>query len=110
MNSAINKLRQELKTLTEEHSSILKNLKVSTTWMKRTLIIYPIKQQQKNICKKAKERHQKKLNNLVINKHINDDIRKHRNQATTNLSDIELNDDEIAVLKLDFKTWLIYQT
>ena len=49
MNSAITKRRQELKRLTEEHSSILKNLKHSTNWMKGTLVIYSIKQQQNNI-------------------------------------------------------------
>ena len=49
MNSAITKRRQELTRLTEEHSSILKNLKDSTNWMKGTLVIYSIKQQQNNI-------------------------------------------------------------
>ena len=103
LNSAINKRRQELKTLTEKHSSILKNLKDSTTWMKGTLVNYSIKQQQNKLCTKTKERHQKKLDNLVINKRINYGIRKNPNEITTNLSDIKLNDDEIAVLKLGLK-------
>ena len=47
-----------------------------------------------------KERHQKKLDNLKINKHVNDGKWKNPNQIITNLSDIELNDEEIAVLKL----------
>ena len=45
LNSAINKKRQELKTLTEEHSSILKHLKDFRIWMKGTLVIYSSKQQ-----------------------------------------------------------------
>ena len=39
----------------------------------------------------------------MINKRINDGIRKNPNEVITNLSDTELNDDEIAVLKLDLK-------
>ena len=45
LNSAISKRRRELKTLKEKHSSILKNFKDATTWMKETLVIYSIKQQ-----------------------------------------------------------------
>ena len=40
--------------------------------MKGTLVIYSIKQQQNKLCKKMKGRHQKKLDNLKINKHAND--------------------------------------
>ena len=90
LNSAINKKRQELKTLTKKHSSILKNEKDSTTWMKATLVIYSIKQQQNKLCKKT---HHKKLDNLVIYKRINDGTRKNPNETITHLSDIELNDD-----------------
>ena len=67
LNSAIKKKRrQELKTLTEEHNSILKNLKDSNNWMKGTLVVYSIKQRQNKFCKKTKERHQKKLDNLFF--------------------------------------------
>ena len=52
----------------------------------------------------AKERHRNKLDNLIINKRINDGIWENTNQAITNLSDIELNDDKIVkVLKLGLK-------
>ena len=55
---------------------------------------------------KTKERHsleKKKLHNLVINKRINNGIRKNLNETITNLSDVELNDDDIAVMKLGLK-------
>ena len=74
LNSAINKTKQELKTLTEKHILILKNLNDFTTCMKETLVMYSMKQQQNKLCKKMKERHQKKLDNLVINKSVNDGI------------------------------------
>ena len=77
--------------------------------MKGTLVIYSIKQQQNKLCWKTEVRYQKKLDNPVINKRINDGIRKNPNQIIRNLSDIELNDDEIALLKFSLKTWVIYQ-
>ena len=103
LNLAINKGILEPKTLTEEHSLVLENLIYSTTCMKGNLVVYSIKQQQNKLCKKTKERHQKKLDNFVINKRINDGIRKIPNQTITNLSHIALNDNEIAVLKLGLK-------
>ena len=53
--------------------------------MKRTLVVPPIKQQQNNVCDKVKERHQKKLDNLAINKRINDDIQRNTSQAIKKL-------------------------
>ena len=58
--------------------------------MKGTLVVNLIKQQQNELCKKTKKRHEKKIDNLVINKRINDGIQKNHNQTITNLSDIEL--------------------
>ena len=81
---------QKKETIPTTQSSILKNEKDSTTWMKATLAIYSIKQQQNKLCKKT---HHKKLDNLVIYKRINDGTRKNPNETITHLSDIELNDD-----------------
>ena len=47
--------------------------------MKGTFLIYSIKQQQNKLCKKTKDRQQKKLDNHVINKCINDSIPKNYN-------------------------------
>ena len=55
LNSAINETRQELKTLTEEHSSILTNLKDSTTWMKGILLIYSTNSNKINYARKRKK-------------------------------------------------------
>ena len=57
LNLAINKRGQELTMLTEEQSSILKNSKDSTTWMREISVYYSIKQRQIKLCKKTKERH-----------------------------------------------------
>ena len=56
---------------------------------------------------KTKERHKEKLDNVLINKRINNGIRKIPNQTITNLLDTELNDDKIAVLELGLKHGLL---
>ena len=45
-----------------------------------------IKQQLKKLCKNIKERHQIKFDNHVINKGINDGIRKNPNETITSLN------------------------
>ena len=45
-----------------------------------------------------------------MNKRGNDCIHKKTSQAITNLSDVELNDDIIAVLKLDLKYGLFIRS
>ena len=106
MNSATNKRRRELKTLTEKQFNF-KKFERFYHLDERNFGIYSIKQQQNKLCEKTKERHQKKLDDLVINKRINDGIRKNPNQTITDLPNIELNDDEIAVLKLGLKHGLL---
>ena len=66
----------------------MKKLKDSTTWMKtlRAFDMNSIKQQLKKLCKNIKERHQIKLDNHVINKGINDGIRKNPNETITSLN------------------------
>ena len=68
--------------------------------MKGNWMIYSIKRQQDKLCAKTKLRHQKKLDSLVINKRINEGIHQNPNRIITNLSDIQLNDNEIILLKL----------
>ena len=71
--------------------------------MKRTLVIYLTDNNKINYAIKQKRDIKKKLYNLVINKRINDGIWENTNQTTTNLSDIERNDDKTEVLNLGLK-------
>ena len=94
---------QEVKALTDDHKTKLKTLKASTTWMRGNLIICFIKRQQDKLCVKTKTRHEKKLDSLIINKHINEGIHQNPNRIITTFSDIALNDNEVSVLKLGLK-------
>ena len=71
------------------------------------LIINSIKQQQKKICEKTKRRHQKKLDNLIINKRIRSGINKNPNKTITNLTYVDLTNEEISLLKLGLKHGLL---
>ena len=62
-----------------------------------------MKRQEDKFCVKTKSRHQKKLDSLIINKRINEGTHKSFNRIITNLSDNELSDNEISVLKLGLK-------
>ncbi|XP_066913068.1 uncharacterized protein [Clytia hemisphaerica] len=74
-----------------------------TTWMKYKLILFSINRLQDNICKKTKSRHQKKLDALIINKRVLDGIAPNPNSIITNLTDFELTETEIEVLRLGLK-------
>ena len=52
---------------------------------------------------KKKNNIKKNFENPQTNKRINDCIRKTPNETMTKLSDIELNDEEITVLKFNLK-------
>ena len=50
-----------------------------------------IKRLQSNRCKKNLARHEKKLETLIINKRVQDDINNNPNSIITNLSNVELH-------------------
>ena len=107
LKSATDKRRRELRNLTEKHDIAYQALKDLTTSVKGNLIIYSITRQYNKICEKTKRRHQKKLDNLIINKRITDGINKNPNKTITNLSDVELTNEEILLLKLWLKHGLL---
>ena len=55
------------------------------------MIFYSIQQQQSKLCNKIKSRHQKKLDNLVVNKRLDNRIHPTPNNLITNLSKKELS-------------------
>ena len=61
----------------------------STTRMQSQLLL--IKRLQSNRCKKNLARHEKKLETLIINKRVQDDINNNPNSIITNLSNVELH-------------------
>ena len=54
-----------------------------------------------------KEKHQKKLDPIIVNKTIRDGIKKNPNTSITNLTDMELTESELSVLKYGLKHRLL---
>ena len=97
LNNSIGKRRSELKILESECNKLKQSLLDSTTWMKGKLIIFSINRLQNSICSQTKERHQKKLDVLVVNKRIMDGVKPNPNSVITNLTDFELTSEEVDV-------------
>ena len=107
LNDALNKRRKELNKLLTENDNLKLNLLSSTSWMKAQLILFSVKRLQSNLCKTVLARHEKKLDALIINKRIHDGVDINPNSIITNLSNVELNEDEIYVLKVGLKHCLL---
>ena len=107
LNDALDKRRKELKHLETERDKLKVNLVNSTTWMKSQLLLFSIKRLQSNRCKKTLARHEKKLEALIINKRVHDGINNNPNSIITNLSNVELHEDEIEILKVGLKHGLL---
>ncbi|XP_066924963.1 uncharacterized protein [Clytia hemisphaerica] len=103
LNESLDKRHSELKVLRKQHNDSKNTLMSKTTWMKYKLILFSVNRLQDNICKTTKTRHEKKLDALIINKRVFDGIAPNPNSLITNLTDFELNEKEIEVLRLGLK-------
>ena len=72
----------------------------STTWMKYHSIIYSLNRLQSSKTCTIEKRHQKKYDNLLMEKRLLDGIQQNPNKIITNLTYIELSNDEISALEL----------
>ena len=100
LNDALDKRHFEFKSLRKELDTCKQTLNNSGTFMKRKLLLFSIDRLKSNICNTTKERHQRKLDALIVNKKIVEGIKPNPNDLITNLTDIELTDDEVEVLRL----------
>ena len=62
---------------------------------------------QSKRCHYIKEKHQKKLDGIIVNKTICDGIKKNPNSIITNLTDMELTENELSVSKYGLKHELL---
>ena len=107
LNEALDKRHKELKTLRTKHDEIKTTLLNKATFIKGKLIVYSVDRFQSNVCKRTTQRHEKKLDALIVNKHIMDGIKPNPNQLVTNLANFELSADEVSVLRLGLKHCLL---
>ena len=93
----------DLRSLTKKHDEMKIQLRQSTTWMKYHSIIYSLNRLQSSKTCIIEKRHQKKYDNLLIEKRLLDDIQQNRNKIIANLTNIDLSNDEISTLELGLK-------
>ena len=94
--------------LNKNMSLYTSNLQQST-WMKRKLVIFSINRLQSILCKETLNRHEKKLDTLIVNKCVTEWIKPNPNKIITNLTNCELTENEVEVLRLGLKHDLILQ-
>ena len=107
LNDAINKRCKELDLLKKGHDYSKGKLLSSTTCMKGQIILFSINRVQSKRYDYIKEKHQKKLDTIIVNKTIRDGIKKNPNSITTNLTDKELTESEASVIKYSLKHGLL---
>ena len=80
-----------------------KQLRQSTAWLKYHSILFSINRLQSKKTHLIELRHQKKHDNLIIEKRLCDCTQRNPNKIITNLTNITLTQDEISVLELGLK-------
>ena len=107
MGGSINKRHKELNLPKKEHGYSKEKLLSSITWIKGQIILFSINRMQSKPCQYIKEKHQKKLDATINNKTIRDGIKKTPNSIIANLTDMELTESEVSVLKYGLKHRLL---
>ena len=102
-HNAIKSRHNDLRKLQKEHADSQNLLRQSTTWLKYHSIIFSINRLQSNKTHLIELRHQKKHENLIIEKRLQDCTQSNPNKIITNLTNLVLTQDEISVLELDLK-------
>ena len=75
-------------------------LRQSTTWMKYHSIIYYLVRLQNSKIFLIEKRHQKKYDNLLTEKRLQDSIQQNPSKIMTNLTNINVSNDKISVSEL----------
>ena len=104
LNETINKRQKELNLLKIEPDYSKQKLLASTTWIKGQIILFSINRMQCKHCHYIKGKQKKKLDAIIVNKVIRDGI---KTVLSTNLTDMELTEIEVSVLKVGLKHRLL---
>ena len=98
LQNAIKQIYCRIKELKTELNKALSEFENSTTLMKRALIKFFINHLISNKLIVVQLRHHEKLENLIIEKRIQDGIHNNPNEVITNLTDTNLYNYEIEIL------------
>ena len=93
----------KLKDVRVETSRKEKLLRESTTWMKYHVIKFSVNRLLNQEASRITERHQMKLDKLIVKKRIQDGITENPNNLITNLTGEDLVDEDIDALKFGLR-------
>ena len=100
VNDGIKARHNDFRKLQQQHVDSQNQLRQSTTWLKYHSILFSINRLQSKKTHLIELRHQKKHDNLIIEKRLCDCTQRNPNKIITNLTNITLTQDEISVLEL----------
>ena len=98
-----------MRYLIQKYESIYLEFTIESAWMKRMLIIFSINRLESILCHETLNRHKKTLDTLIVNKYVTEGIKPNPNKIITNLTNCELTENEVEVLRLGLKHGLILQ-
>ena len=100
--NALKDRNNNLRCVKKKHEEMKIQLRQSTTWKKHHSIIYSLNRLQNPKTSIIEKRHQKKYN-LLTEKRLQDGIQQNLKTIMTNLTNINLSNDEISVLDFGLK-------
>ena len=103
LENAIKDKHSRIKGLQIDLQKTLSTLGESTTWMKRSLMKFSINHLISNKLVEIQIRHGRKLNNLIMEKRIQEGIHNNPNNLITNLTNVTLSNNKIEILKYGLK-------
>ena len=103
LENAIKDKHSRIKGLQIDLQKALSTLDESTTWMKRSLIKISINHLISNKLVEIQIRHGRKLNNLIMEKRIQEGIHNNPNNLITNLTNVTLGNNKIELFKYGLK-------
>ena len=108
--NALKDRNNDLRSLTKKHDEMKIQFRQSTTWMKYYSIICSLNHLWNSKTSIIEKLHQRKYDNLLIEKRLQDGIQQNPNKIITNFTNINVSNDEISVLELGFETWCTHVT
>ena len=100
LGQSITEMTSKIRSLKSETEGTDSALRSALTWMKYCIFQISIRRNTDKMREKVMQRHQKKLDRLLVEKAMKDGTTKNPNKLITNLTDIELTKEEVDILTL----------
>ena len=100
LNNVIKARHNDFRKLQKQHDNSQNQLRQSTTWLKYNSILFSVNRLQSQKTHFIELQHQKKHDNLIIEKRLYDYTQRNPNKIITNLTNFTLTQNKISLLEL----------